>query len=49
MGKFIALLICIGIGLLFRSFMYSNSGMGLLGGLILLIGIVLLVVEARKV
>jgi len=29
--------------------MYSNSGLGLLGSLILLIGIVLLVEEARKV
>jgi hypothetical protein len=29
--------------------MYSNSGLGLLGSLILLIGIVLLVEEERKV
>ena len=49
MGKAIAFLILIGGGLLFRSFMYGNSGMGLLGGLVLVVGVVLLIVELRKI
>ena len=49
MGKVIALFVCIGVGLLLRALMYSNTGMGLMGGAVLAVAIILLVAEMRKI
>jgi hypothetical protein len=49
MGKAIALLVFIGGGLLLKALMYSNSSMGLVGGVTLAVAIFLVVIELRKV